>query len=130
MSGTKDNKKTTGTSVGAAGSPKFDLAAAVAAAAALGGSSSSSVPKFTQKDADAVVQNVFQQLLGRNAQGSEYAKALNLALNQDPYTGQSGRLQAVQDYVMAQPEYQARSQDRWLDAIYTDLQKQIARARQ
>lgn len=133
---TKDNKKTTsstssGTPVGASKSVTTNVDKLFADWVASGGSSTgSSAYKFTEQEGDAAVQSVFQQLLGRNAQGAQYAKALSLAMNQDPYTSASGRMQAVQDYVMSQPEYIARTQDKWLDAIYNDIQKRIAEARQ
>ena len=130
----KKFKKTStnkGTPVGAASSSKFDLNAAVAAAAALvGQSAGGSTAVYTQQEGDAAVQAVYQQLLGRNAQGAEYNKALNLAMQQSGDTSATGRMQAIQNYVMSQPEYIARSQNRWLDAIYNDMQKKIARARQ
>ena len=132
----KDTKKTktttsasTSTSVGAAGKTPMTFEESVKLYASLAGSSVGGAV-YTQQDADAAVQNVYQQLLGRNAQGAEYTKALNLAMGQSKDTSVSGRMQAIQDYVMGQPEYIARSQNRWLDAIYNDMQKKIARARQ
>lgn len=123
------DKTTKSTSVGAASTPKFDLNAAVAAASALVGQSSANRAVYTPQEADAAVQAVYQQLLGRNAQGAEYNKALNLALQQSQDTSSTGRMQAITNYVMSQPEYIARSQDKWLDAIYNNIQTKMARAR-
>lgn len=120
-----------GTSVGAASTPKFDLNAAVAAASALVGQSSGNRAVYTKQEADAAIQSVYQQLLGRNAQGAEYNKALNLAMQQSQDTSTTGRMQAISNYVMSQPEYIARQQNKWLEAVYNDLatKSQMARFR-
>lgn len=121
----KSNKTTPSSGVGAASSSSFNIKDALAAAASLQGQSSSG-RTWTAADSDAAVQGIFQQMLGRNAQGTEYAKALSLINSASSTT--AGITQAVQDYVAGLPEYQARSQDKWLGAIYDDLAKQMARA--
>jgi hypothetical protein len=124
QTGASSSSSTSG--VGAAKGSQVNLAEAIAAAKSLVGGSSAG-RTWTQADSDAAVQGIFQQLLGRNAQGVEYAKALSL-VNSGAGTS-AGITQAVQNYVESLPEYQSRSQNKWLEAIYNDLDSKIREAR-
>jgi hypothetical protein len=84
---------------------------------------------YTQQEADAGVQATYQQLLGRNALGSDYKKALSLYLNQSQDTSGTGRAQAVANFVMSTPEYRARQENNLLDGLYTMMSKDVQRAR-
>lgn len=82
------------------------------------GAGASGAAAFTSQDADYTVQAVYQQMLGRNAAGQEYAKALQIAMAQGQATGQYGRMQAVMNYVQQSPEYQMELEDKYMDAVY------------
>jgi hypothetical protein len=84
---------------------------------------------YTQQEADAGVQATYQQLLGRNALGADYKKALAIYLNQSQDTSGAGRAQAVQDFIMSTPEYRARQENNLLDGLYTMMAKDVQRAR-
>lgn len=84
---------------------------------------------YTQQEADAGVQATYQQILGRNALGAEYKKALSIYLNQSQDTSGTGRAQAVADFVMSTPEYRARQENNLLDGLYTMMAKDVQRAR-
>jgi len=84
---------------------------------------------YTQQEADAGVQATYQQLLGRNALGADYKKALSIYLNQSQDTSGTGRAQAVADFIMSTPEYRARQENDLLDGLYTMMDKDIRRAR-
>ena len=84
---------------------------------------------YTQQEADAGVQATYQQLLGRNALGADYKKALAIYLNQSQDTSGTGRAQAVQDFIMSTPEYRARQENDLLDGLYTMMAKDVQRAR-
>lgn len=118
--------------VGAASTPAFDLVAAMKAYQAANGNTGTTgmAYKFTDAEGNKVVQDMYNQLLGRNAFGNEYNRALKLVMAQDPYTGAQGRAQVVEDLIQNTPEYQARTQNSYLDAIYNKLQSDIARTRQ
>lgn len=73
---------------------------------------------YTQQEADAAVQSVAQQLLGRNVVGIDYNKAISAYLNQSQDTSSAGRQGAVINYLTSTPEYQARQENKYLDAIY------------
>lgn len=123
----------TNTGVGAAKKPAFDLNQAIAAAKAAGSgqASGSTLPyRFTQQEGSATVTDTYQQLLGRDATPAEYNQGLKIVMAQDPYTSGSARAQLIESAIQASPEYQARSQNKWLNAIYADLQNQMARAKQ
>jgi len=139
MAGKADNKNQTkpvvqsSTGVGAAKKPSFNLneLVAVAKAAGLGQSSGSTLPyRFTQQEGSATVTDTYQQLLGRDATPAEYNQGLKIVMAQDPYTSGAARAQLIESAIQASPEYQARSQNKWLNAIYSDLQNQMARAKQ
>jgi hypothetical protein len=84
---------------------------------------------YTQQEADAGVQATYQQILGRNALGVEYKKALAVYLNQSQDTSGTGRAQAVANFVMQTPEYQARQENQFLDGLYNMMAKDVQRAR-
>lgn len=100
---------------------KVDLAALLAKGKAQAGASTTA--QVTQQDADYIVQSVYQQMLGRNASGNEYARALQTVMNQAQATGTYGRMQAVQNLVVQSPEYQVEQEDKYMDAIYNELAK-------
>ena len=85
---------------------------------------------YTQQEADAGVQATYQQLLGRNALGADYKKALAIYLNQSQDTSGTGRAQAVADFITSTPEYRARQENDLLDGLYTMMSKDVQRARQ
>jgi hypothetical protein len=99
-----------------------DMAKIIAALKASGGAASGSTGTvYTQSEADKDVQTVFQQTLGRNAAGNDYAKALSIATGQPEGTGTYGRQQAVLNWIQNTPEFQARQDNRYLDAIYKEV---------
>jgi hypothetical protein len=83
----------------------------------------------TQQDAEADVQALFGQLFGRSGVGVDYKKALNIYLSQSQDTGAPGRQQAVVDYLQTTPEFEARQENRYLDAIYNAIQADVQKAR-
>jgi hypothetical protein len=83
----------------------------------------------TQQDAEADVQSLFGQLFGRSGVGVDYKKALNIYLNQSQDTGAPGRQQAVMEFLQNTPEFEARQENRYLDAIYTAIQADVQKAR-
>jgi hypothetical protein len=85
---------------------------------------------FTPAEADYVVQTVYQQLLGRNAGGNDYAKAYSIAMNQSNDSSIYARQQAVTNAIMASPEYQAREDNKYLDAIYNAVAADVRKVRQ
>ena len=128
-------KETPGTASGTAagtGSNKggVDLAALVAAAqaAGLGGDATSKGPVFTQQEAAAYVQSVYQQLLGRNAVGAEYTKGINIFLNQSKDTSVTGRQAALVQAVEGTSEFRKREENKYLDAIYNAVMEDVRKA--
>lgn len=106
-----------------------DFAALIKAAGSMGGGvTGGSV--FTSAEGNSVVQSVFQQILGRNASGNEYAKAMSIAMGQSQDTSSTGRAQAVTDFVQNLPEYQAREENKYLDAIYNAVAMDVRKVRQ
>ena len=84
---------------------------------------------YTKQEADYAVQSLAQQLLGRNLIGLDYNKAVNAYLNQSQDTSTYGRQQAIENFIMNTPEYQARQQNKYLDAIYNEVAKSVQKAR-
>lgn len=126
---TKPNTKS-GTPAGT-GTPStgVDLAALVKAAQAAGlGGDVASGPTYTKQDAEAVVQSVYQQLLGRNAVGAEKAKAINMFFSQGADTGASGRQQAIVDMVQNDREFVVRQENKYMDAIYNRIAQDVREA--
>lgn len=108
----------------------IDLAALVAAAqaAGLGGDVSSKGPTYTRQDAEAVVQSVYQQLLGRNAVGAEKSKAISMFFSQGADTGVSGRQEAIVDLVQGSREFTVRQENDYMDAIYKRIAEDVREA--
>lgn len=73
---------------------------------------------FTAQDAKTLVQSAYQSLLGRDATGDEYNKALALAMGQSSSTGSGGRQQSVIDFIKGTQEYDAKMENKYLDAMY------------
>lgn len=133
MAGENNNKPNTksGTAAGTGSSSGgIDLAALVKAAqaAGLGGDVAAKGPTYTKQDADAVVQSVYQQLLGRNAVGAEKAKAIKLFFSQGADTGVSGRQQAIVDLVQGDREFTVRQENKYMDAIYNRIAEDVREA--
>ena len=82
---------------------------------------------YTNKDADADVQSVYQQVLGRNAGGNEYAKAVTIAMGLGPDSGAAARQQAILNFVQNTPEFAARQDNNYLDAIYNAIAADVAK---
>ena len=83
---------------------------------------------FTAKDAEALVQSAYQSLLGRDATGDEYSRALGLALGQSKQTGATGRQQSVIDYIKGTQEYDAKMENKYLDAMYSQVAGKVQAA--
>jgi hypothetical protein len=106
----------------------IDLAKLMEQYATMGGNVQKG-PVFTNQDAEAYVQSIYQQILGRNAVGAERSKAINLFLNQSKDTDVSGRQQAVMAMVEETPEFIKRQENRYLDAIYNEVLRDVGRAK-
>lgn len=100
---------------------------AKAQAAGLGGDVSQG-PTYTKQDAEAAVQSIYQQLLGRNAVGAERSKAISMFLGQNEDTGASGRQQAVVDMVQNDREFVVRQENKYMDAIYNRIAQDVREA--
>jgi hypothetical protein len=83
----------------------------------------------TRQDAEADVQALFTQMFGRSGVGVDYKKALNIYLDQSQDTGAPGRQQAVAEFLQSTPEFEARQENRYLDAIYGAIQADVQKAR-
>jgi hypothetical protein len=95
-----------------------------------GGSGGTGGAIFTPAEGNYVVQTVFQQLLGKNATGNDYAKAYSIAMAQSSDSSIYARQQAVTNAVMQSPEYAAREDNKYLDAIYNEVAADVRRTRQ
>lgn len=102
--------------------------AAVKASSANASGNAATGAVYTNQDADAAVQNIWQQLYGKNAMGADYAKAVSLYLNQSQDTGEPGRAQAVIDFAQSTQEFQGMQEDKYLDAIYATVQANVRKA--
>jgi hypothetical protein len=124
------DKKSTGTTIQTAKATGTDVKTYLdqVAKMGLGKTSTGTVNPYTPQDADATIQDMYQQLLGRNAMGNEYSRALAVYNSQSAQTGYQGRNQAIENIIQATPEYQARQQNTYLDAIYQDLARKIQEA--
>jgi len=105
-----------------------DLAALLDKYASMGGNVQKG-PVFTNQDAEAYVQSIYQQILGRSAVGAERTKAINIFLNQSKDTDVSGRQQAVMAMVEGTTEFINRQENNYLDAIYNEVLKDVGRAK-
>jgi hypothetical protein len=104
----------------------FKLAQANSSGSASG--SGATGPVFTKQDADAAVQGVYQQLLGHNATGNDYSKAIQIVMNQSQDTSSSGRQQALTNTLMKSPEYQVKQDNQYLDSIYNAVAADVRKA--
>ena len=85
-------------------------------------------PQFTAQDAEAYVQNIYNQILGRNAVGAERTKAIGAFLGQSAETGVDGRQAAIENLIKQTPEFRNRQENRYLDAIYNAIEQDVRRA--
>ena len=105
----------------------IDLAALMEKYASMGGNVAKG-PVFTTQDADAYVQSIYQQILGRNAVGAERTKAINVFLGQSKDTDVTGRQAAVMSMVEGTGEFRKRTENRYLDAIYNAVAEDVRKA--
>ena len=129
--GKKDKNKPkteSGTPAGTGGKKTgVDLNELMKAYASAGGNVSQG-PKFTSQDATYYVEGIYNQLLGRNASGAERTKGVSIFLNQAAETDLAGRQAAVVSAVQESPEFKARQENRYLDAIYNAVAEEVRRA--
>jgi hypothetical protein len=114
----------------ATSSGKFDFAAAFASAKAQGGGTTSGTggAVFTKQEADYAVQAVYQQLLGRNATGNDYSKAINMIMSQSQDTSTAGRQQALTNAITMSPEYKIKQDNKYLESIYNAVAANVRKA--
>jgi hypothetical protein len=93
-----------------------------------GGTTGATGPVFTKQEADFAVQSVYQQLLGRNATGNDYSKAINLVMNQSQDTSIAARQQALTNSLMQSPEYKIKQDNKYLDVIYQAVAADVRNA--
>lgn len=107
-----------------------DLAKILATLKANGGgtTSSSGGAVFTKQEADAEAQTIYQQMLGRNATGNDYSKAINLLMSQSSDTSAAGRQQALANALMKSPEYKIKQDNKYLDVIYQSVANDVRNA--
>lgn len=122
-------KVKTDTSTAASPNKSFDFAAAMKTYLANNNGNASTGTVYTQQDADAAIQSTYQQLFGKNAQGVDYKNASAAYLNQSQDTNEQGRQQAVVNYAQSTPEYKAQQEDKYLDAIYAEIDANVRKAR-
>jgi hypothetical protein len=129
MSTDKKPKTESGTPAGT-GKPTggVDLAALLEKYSTMGGNVPKG-PQFTSQDAEAYVQNIYNQILGRNAIGAERTKAISMFLNQSAQTDVAGRQAAVTEMVQQTPEFRTQQENRYLDAIYNEVLQDVRRAK-
>jgi len=123
----KDKPKTeSGTPAGTGTGTKggTDLEALMKAYASMGGVVNEGP---TTQDAEAAVQSIYSQMLGRNAAGAERSRAISKYLSQSTDTDAAGRQQAVISFVQELPEYRNRQENSYLDAIYNEISKNVQR---
>lgn len=107
----------------------FDFAAAMKAFQASNSGNAGTGAVYTQQEADAAVQGIYQQLFGKNAQGVDYKNASAAYLNQSKDTTDAGRKQAITNYAQSTPEFKAQQEDKYLDAIYAEIDANVRKAR-
>jgi hypothetical protein len=107
-----------------------DLAKIIAAVKANGGGTTTGAtgPVFTKQEADYAVQSVYQQILGRNATGNDYSKAINLIMGQSQDTSTAARQQVLTNSLMDSPEYKIKQDNKYLDVIYQAVSADIRKA--
>jgi imidazolonepropionase-like amidohydrolase len=76
----------------------------------------------TRADAAAVVDNIYQQLLGRSAVGTELNQAISMYMANEGGTGGQGN---IEQFVKSTNEFQAKSENKYLDAIYNQLARDV-----
>jgi len=108
----------------------IDFNKLVAAVKANGGGKTTAAtgPVFTKQEADYAVQSVYQQLLGRNATGNDYSKAVNLIMSQSQDTSTAARQQALTNSIMKSPEYKIKQDNKYLDVIYQAVSADVRKA--
>ena len=108
----------------------IDLAKLIASVKANGGgqTTGSTGPVFTKQEADYAVQSVYQQLLGRNATGNDYSKAINLIMSQNQDTSTAAHQQALTNSLMNSPEYKIKQDNKYLDVIYQAVSANVREA--
>ena len=122
---TKPTTTSSSTATPKAGSP--DMQKILEFVSKSGGAVGAKGAVYTNKDADADVQSVYQQVLGRNAGGNEYAKAVTIAMGLGPDSGAAARQQAILNFVQNTPEFAARQDNNYLDAIYKAIAADVAK---
>jgi hypothetical protein len=105
-----------------------DLASILATLKANGGGTTSSGAVFTKQEADFAVQSVYQQILGRNATGNDYSKAINLVMSQSQDNSVAARQQALTNALMQSPEYKIKQDNKYLDVIYQSVANDVRNA--
>ena len=107
-----------------------DLAKILATLKANGGGTTSGTggAVFTKQEADAEAQTIYQQMLGRNATGNDYSKAINLLMSQSSDTSAAGRQQALANSLMQSPEYKIKQDNKYLDVIYKAVANNVREA--
>jgi hypothetical protein len=105
-----------------------NLAQILSTLKANGGGTSSTGPVFTKQEADFAVQSVYQQMLGRNATGNDYSKAVNVIMSQSEDTSTAARQQALSNAIMQSPEYRIKQDNKYLDGIYQAVAANVREA--
>jgi hypothetical protein len=105
-----------------------NLAEILSTLKANGGGTTASGPVYTKQEADYAVQSVYQQMLGRNATGNDYSKAINLVMSQSQDTSTAGRQQALTNAIMQSPEYKIKQDNKYLDTIYQAVANDVRNA--
>lgn len=126
MAGDKKDNTTSATTSNKSGKTP-DIVQILNTIAKSGGSGTGTGAVYTHADADADVQSIYQQVLGRNAAGNDYAKAVAIAMGLGPDSGAAARQQAILNFVQNTPEYAARQDNQYLDAIYKEIAADVAR---
>jgi hypothetical protein len=104
------------------------LAKYFATVKAKGGGTTASGAVFTKQEADYAVQSVYQQMLGRNATGNDYSKAINLVMSQSQDNSVAARQQALTNELMQSPEYKIKQDNKYLDVIYQSVANDVRNA--
>jgi hypothetical protein len=124
-----DKPKTNSGNAAGTGAPKSANFDEILSQLAASGGAAQGGTVFTEQEASAYVQAVYQQLLGRNAVGVEYRKGVNAFLGQSQDTGVSGRQQAIESMVQSSPEFIKRTENTYLDAIYNEVAADVRSTR-
>lgn len=116
--------------VSTASSGKFDFAAAFAKVKASGGGTSSGTKGavYTKQEADYAVQTVYQQMLGRNATGNDYSKAISLIMSQSNDTSPAARAAALTNEITKSSEFKKKQDNKYLESIYNAVAADVRKA--